>query len=79
MYNIANKANLLYSLFLIYIYVYIYIYINPYIFRATMCSSSGENCVHATVGTCYSVWMTVWYDEWNVSFHPAYQTIIYTE
>ena len=31
-------------------------------FRATMCPSSGEtNCVFATLGTCYSVWMTVWY------------------
>ena len=36
-------------------------------FRATMCPSSGEM---PTLGTCYSVWMTVWY---------AYQTVIHTE
>jgi len=30
-------------------------------FRATMCPSSGETTVYATLGTCYSVWMTVWY------------------
>ena len=26
-----------------------------------MCPSSGETTIYATVGTCYSVWMTVWY------------------
>jgi len=45
-------------------------------FRATMCPSSGETTIHATLGTSYSVWMTVWY---TVSFHPAYQTVINTE
>jgi len=29
-----------------------------------------NNCIYATLGTCYSVWMTVWYAGWN-SFHPA--------
>jgi len=24
-----------------------------------------NNCVCATLGTCYSVWMTVWYAEWS--------------
>ena len=28
-----------------------------------------NNCAYATLGTCYSVWMTVWYAGWNVSFH----------
>ena len=23
-----------------------------------------NNCVHVTLGTCYSVWMTVWYAGW---------------
>jgi len=48
-----------------------------------------------TLGTCYSVWMTVWYagctlcDTWYLLFcmddclvcrvHPAYQTVIHTE
>jgi len=31
-----------------------------------------NNCVFATLGTCYSVWMTLWYD-------PAYQTVIHTK
>jgi hypothetical protein len=33
-----------------------------------------NNCVYATLGTCYSVWMTVWYTGWNengkISFIP---------
>jgi len=24
-----------------------------------------NNCIHGTLGTCYSVWMTVWYAGWN--------------
>ena len=24
-----------------------------------------DNCIYATLGTCYSVWMTVWYAGWN--------------
>jgi DNA-binding beta-propeller fold protein YncE len=24
-----------------------------------------NNCVYATPGTCYSVWLTVWYAGWN--------------
>jgi hypothetical protein len=28
-----------------------------------------NNCVYATLGTCYSVWMTVWYAGWKFSFH----------
>ena len=34
-------------------------------FRATMCPSSGENCLYAIIGTCYSVWMTVWCAGWS--------------
>ena len=29
-----------------------------------------NNCVFSTLGTCYSVWMTVWY---------AYQAVIHTQ
>ena len=35
------------------------------------CNNIGEkrekrnNCIYATVGTCYCVWMTVWYAGWN--------------
>jgi len=45
-------------------------------FRATMCPSSGDNCVYATLGTCYSVWLTVWYAGACAS---AYQTVFHTE
>jgi len=24
-----------------------------------------KNCIYATLGVCYSVWMTVWYAVWN--------------
>ena len=45
-------------------------------FRSTMCPSSGETTVYATLGTCYSVWMIVWYAG---AYAPAYQTVIHTE
>jgi hypothetical protein len=41
-------------------------------YRATMCQSSGETTVYAALGTCYSVWMTVWY----APCMGAYQTVI---
>jgi len=37
------------------------IFVNLYTFRATIGPSSGEKTVFATLGTCYSVWLTVWY------------------
>jgi len=43
-------------------------FINLYMFWATMCPSPGETtvrCIYATLGTCYSLWMTVWYAGWN--------------
>ena len=33
-----------------------------------------NNYVYATLGTCYSVWMTLWCAGWN-----AYQTVIHTK
>ena len=34
-----------------------------------------NNCIYATLGTCYSVWLTVW----NAgAYAPAYQTVIHT-
>ena len=33
-------------------------------FRATMCPSSGEITISATLGICHSVWITVWYAGW---------------
>ena len=38
--------------------------------------SSIQNNIYATLGTCYSVWMTVWYAG---AYAPAYQTVIHTE
>jgi len=35
-----------------------------------------NSCVYVTLGTCYSVWMTVWYAGACV---PAYETVIHTE
>ena len=32
-----------------------------------------NNCVYVTLGTCHSVWMTVWYAGWNDS-HPHRMT-----
>ena len=46
-----------------------------YMFRATMCPSSGETTVFATLCTCYSVWKTVWYAG---AYASAYQTITCT-
>jgi hypothetical protein len=55
LYNLVNKANLAHNLFLVYIYQSLHVsgdYV-PIIRR--------NNCVNATLGTCYSAWMTVWY------------------
>jgi len=35
---------------------------------------SRNNCVYVTLGTCYSVWMTVWYVG---AYAPSYQTFIH--
>ena len=39
-----------------------------YMFRATLCPTSGEITIYATLGICHSVWMTVWSAGW---FQPA--------
>jgi hypothetical protein len=63
--NLVNKANFVHNLFLVYsIYQSLLVsgdYV-PIIRR--------NNCVYATLGICYSVWVIVWY---------AYQTITHTE
>jgi len=33
-----------------------------------------NNCIYATLGTCHSLWMTVWY---VAAYAPPYQTVIY--
>ena len=39
-------------------------------FRATVPIIRRNNSVYATLGACYSVWMTVWYAGWNEVFIP---------
>jgi len=36
-----------------------------YMFRATVTIINRNNCIYAILGTCHSVWMTVWYTRWN--------------
>jgi len=46
-YNLVNKTNLVHNLFLVYL---------------SISTCFGRNkCVFATLDTCYSVWLTVWY------------------
>jgi hypothetical protein len=42
------------NLFLVYLSI-------PTCFRRLCAHHQEKNCVYATLGTCYSVWMTVWY------------------
>jgi len=62
--SLVNKANLVYNLFLVFL---------------SVCTCFGRLCVHhqekqlcyATLGACYSVWMTVWYAHWCIpDSHP---------
>ena len=44
-----------------------FLFINLYMFRATMCPSSGDTTVFMRhLVLVYCVWMTVWYAEWDV-------------
>jgi len=47
LYTLVNKTNLVHNLFLVYL--------------PTSTSFGRNSCVFVTFGTCYSVWMTVWY------------------
>ena len=66
LYNLVNKTNLVHSSFLVYL---------------SISTCFGRLCAHhqekqlcfATLGTCYSVWMTVWYG--GCTLH----TVIHTE
>jgi len=66
--NVVNKTNLVHNLLLVYLSISTCLgdYV-PIIRR--------NNCVHETLGTCYSVWMTLL----GRVVHPAYQTVIHTE
>ena len=52
LFNLVNKAN--------WCTIFLSIYINFYMFRYDYVPIIGwNNCIYATLGTCYSVWMTV--------------------
>jgi hypothetical protein len=67
LHNLVNKTNLCMFISIL------------YMFRATMCPSSGEITINTTPGICQSVLMTVWYAGLDGTSHPAYQTVIHTE
>jgi len=68
--SLVNKTNSAHNLFLVYLSI-------STCFGRLVPIIRRNNCVYATLGTCYSVWMTVWYVGWNA--YPAYQTVIHTE
>ena len=69
--NLVNITNLVHNFLNMFIAF-------RYMFRATMCPSSGEITVSMRLGICHSIWMTVWYAGRN-EFRPAYQTVIHIE
>jgi hypothetical protein len=57
--HLVNKANLVHNLFLVY---WLLVYLSICTFLADYVPIIRRNkCVFATLGTCCSVWMTVWY------------------
>ena len=65
LHNSVNKTNLAQKYFLS-----MFIFINLYMFRATMCPSSGETAVFMRHLVLVIVWMTVWYAG---AYDPAHQ------
>ena len=63
LYNLVNKADLVHNFFSIFISLHVSGDYVEIIRR--------NNCLYATIGTCYSVWITVCYSGRN-SFHPEY-------
>jgi hypothetical protein len=60
LYNLINKANLVHNFFLVCLFFFLHVsgdYV-PIIRR--------NNYICATLGTSYSVWMTVWYAGWTL-------------
>jgi len=55
LYNLVNKANLVHN-FSLYVYIFSLHVSGDYVPIIRR-----NNCIYATLGTCYSVWMTVWY------------------
>jgi len=58
--DLVNKANLVHNLFLVYLFL---VYFSVYTCFGRLCAHHQKkqlcNCVYATLGTCYSVWVTV--------------------
>jgi len=58
-YNLVNKANLVHN-FSWYVYFFSLQVLGDYVPII-----GRNNCIYAMLGTCHSVWMTVWYAGWN--------------
>ena len=55
MYGLVNKANLVHN-FSWYVYFF-----SVHVSGDYVPIIRRNNCIYVTLGTCYSVWMTVWY------------------
>jgi hypothetical protein len=64
LYNLVNKTNLVHN-FSQCVYFFSLHLLDSYvpIFRR-------NNCIYVTLGTCYTVWMTVWYAVCIPDSHP---------
>jgi len=67
LYNISNNANLVHNLFLICLFL---VYQSLHVSIDYVPIIRTNNCVYATLGTCYSVWITLWYVR---AYTPAYK------
>ena len=81
LYNLVNRTNLVHNLFLVYLSVSI-------CFRRLCAHHQEKQLCYATLGTCYSVWMPVWYARaysvwmtvWYAgAYAPAYQKHVQTD
>jgi len=64
LYNLVNKANLVHKLFLVYLFS---VHLSTSTCFGRLCAHHQEKqCVYATLGSCYCVWMTVWYAGFNL-------------
>jgi len=70
LYNIVNKTKLVHIFFY---YVYFF---SLHVSADYVHNIRRNNCIYATLGSFYSVWITVWYAG---AYAPAYQTVIHTD
>ena len=61
-YKLVNKAKFLHN-FSYYVY-----FISVRVSGDYIPIVRRNNCIYATLGTCYSVWITVWYAAWNETY-----------